>query len=67
MIQPDAGKFSKCDCQQSKVNAGNAVAKGEGADRRAQQSAQRDRKPQSGPRTDAEMEIERGRGVSADA
>ena len=60
-------EFGKGDRQQSKINAGDAVAKGEGADRRAQHNAQRDRKPQSGPGTDAEMEIEPGRGVSADA
>jgi len=45
MIQADAAKFGKGDRQQGKVNAGDAVAKGEGADRGTQHDAQRNRKP----------------------
>ena len=45
MIEADAAEFGKGDRQQGKVNAGDAVAKGEERRSWRQHDAQRNRKP----------------------
>src|SRR6185295_17141838 len=67
VVEADAEEFAEGDGQQREVDAGNAEAEGEETDRRADRDAQRDRKPQARPGSEAVVEKERGGNVGADA
>src|SRR6185503_14508994 len=67
MIEADAGEFCESDGENREIDAGDAEAKGEIADHRAGRRRGRHRHPQPDPRTDAEMYVERGGGISAEA
>src|SRR5581483_8569548 len=67
MIQTDAGKFRAGDREQREVDPGDAVAKGQRAERRAEKSAERGGQPQPRPGADAEVKVKSGGGVGAGA
>ena len=67
MIEADARELGECDGQEREVNAGDAVTEGEGAEQSAEGGANKDRQPDSDPRTDAIVKIERAGGIAADA
>ena len=66
VIEPDAGEFGERDGEDGEIDAGDAEAEREEADHGADRHGHRDRRDQSDPRTDAEMNVERGGRVGAE-